>query len=86
VLALVASGFHICWPRKADLRAFDPAGMARLETAMDDAVLRESGVARAEAMAYRDARGRAMTAEDWAAIETQLLLACQLLKAAVQGA
>lgn len=50
----------------------------------DDAVLRESGVARAEAMAYRDARGRGMTAEDWAAIETQLLRACQLLKAAAR--
>lgn len=23
-----------CWPRKADLRAFNPAGMARIETAM----------------------------------------------------
>src|SRR5215470_4071370 len=23
-----------CWPRQADLRAFDPAGMAQLETAM----------------------------------------------------
>ena len=34
VLAVAAPGFHICWPRTADLRAFDPAGMARLETAM----------------------------------------------------
>src|SRR5262245_14894878 len=24
----------VCWPRRADLRAFDPAGMAQLETAM----------------------------------------------------
>src|SRR3954467_3802922 len=30
---LVAAAFA-CWPRKADLRAFDPAGMAQLETAM----------------------------------------------------
>ena len=29
-----AAGIYLCWPRKADLRAFDPAGMARLETAM----------------------------------------------------
>jgi hypothetical protein len=202
-LAIGAAGIYACWPRKPDLRAFDPAGMAQLETAMwrdyyekhypklffhlyqvsrtqfgfapldslrialsaaqaaktfqptrsrreadaalpylvtyyrlllpaapaafdvmaaasleldwwqarreavgpqgygitvaevaaltygrdkDDPVLRESGVARAEAMAYRDARGRGMTAEDWAAIETQLLRAYQLLKAAVQGA
>jgi hypothetical protein len=200
VLALAALGF--CWPRKADLRAFDPAGMARLETAMwrdyyekhyprlfyhlyevsrtqfgfaplasvrialsaaqaaktfqptrsrqeanaalpylgtyyglllpaapvafdvqaaasleldwwqarrekvgpqrygltvaevaaltygknkDDPVLRESGVARAEAMAHRDARGSAMTAEDWSSIEMQLLQAYRLLKAAVGG-
>jgi hypothetical protein len=36
VLALVigATGIYLCWPRKADLRAFDPAAMARLETAM----------------------------------------------------
>jgi hypothetical protein len=50
-----------------------------------DPVLRESGIARAEAMAYRDARGRAMTLEDWSAIEARLLRAYQLLKAAVQG-
>jgi hypothetical protein len=31
-MALLAA--FACWPRKADLRAFDPAGMARLETAM----------------------------------------------------
>jgi hypothetical protein len=36
VLALVigATGIYLCWPRNADLRAFDPAAMARLETAM----------------------------------------------------
>ena len=36
VLALIcgAIGTYAGWPRKADLRAFDPAGMARLETAM----------------------------------------------------
>src|SRR6266702_1414251 len=32
---LVAAGVaYACWPRQADLRAFDPAEMARLETAM----------------------------------------------------
>jgi hypothetical protein len=201
-LAIGAAGIYACWPRTADLRAFEPAGMARLETAMwrdyyekhypqlvyhlyevsrtqfgfaplasvrialsaaqaaktfqptrsrreadaalaylvsyyrllrpaapvafdveaaarleldwwqarreavgpqgygitvaevaaltygkpmDDPVLRDSGVARAEAMAYRDARGRAMTADDWSAIEAQLVRAYRLLKAAVQG-
>ena len=39
VLAIVLAAILLlaafaCWPRKADLRAFDPAGMARLETAM----------------------------------------------------
>ena len=33
-LAVAAAGIYLCWPRKADLRAFDPAEMARLETAM----------------------------------------------------
>jgi hypothetical protein len=33
-LAIGAAGIYACWPRSADLRAFDPAGMARLETAM----------------------------------------------------
>jgi hypothetical protein len=34
VLAVGAAGIYLCWSRKADLRAFDPAEMARLETAM----------------------------------------------------
>src|SRR5450631_1210479 len=33
-LAIGAAGIYACWPRNADLRAFDPAGRARLETAM----------------------------------------------------
>jgi hypothetical protein len=48
-------------------------------------VLRESGVASAEAMAYRDAHGRAMTTQDWSAIEAQLLRAYRMFKTAVQG-
>jgi len=28
-LTIAAAGLYACWPRKADLRAFDPAGMAR---------------------------------------------------------
>ena len=34
LLALVFGAAFIAWPRRADLRAFDSAGMARLETAM----------------------------------------------------
>jgi hypothetical protein len=199
-LAIGAAGIYLCWPRKADLRAFDPAEMARLETAMwrdyyekhyprlfyhlyglsrtqfgfsplnsfrialsaaqaaktfqptrsraeadaalpplvtyyrllqpaapaafdaneaarleldwwqarrekvgprdygrtvaevaaltygkskDDSAILESGIARAEAMAYRDARSKSMTGADWSEIETQLLRAYRLLKASV---
>ncbi|MEH2589587.1 hypothetical protein [Bradyrhizobium sp. AZCC 1721] len=33
-LILVAIGAYVSWPRKADLRAFDPPEIARLETVM----------------------------------------------------
>jgi len=202
-LAMAAAGAYACWPRAADLRGFDPAGMARLETAMwrdyydkhyptlfyhlyevsrtefgfapldslrialsaaqaakafqptrsreaadaalpqllsyyrllasatpggfdvetaarleldwwqarreaiaprdygvtvarvaaitygkraDDPAMVKSGIGRAQAMAYRDARGQAMAAQDWSEIERQLLRAYQELKAAVAGA
>ena len=49
----------------------------------DDPALRQSGIERAEAMAFRDARGRVMGEQDWTAIETRLLHAYRLLKAAV---
>ena len=42
-------------------------------------------MASAEAMAYRDAHGRAMTTQDWSAIEAQLLRAYRMFKTAVQG-
>jgi hypothetical protein len=51
----------------------------------DEPVLRQSGIERAEAMAYRDARGRAMTDENWSDIERRLLGAYELLKASVAG-
>ena len=44
-----------------------------------------SGVTRAEAMAYRDARREAMTGGDWVEIERQLLRAYQLLRSSVGG-
>ena len=34
LLAVLPIAAFACWPRRADLRAFDSAGMARLETAM----------------------------------------------------
>jgi hypothetical protein len=41
-----------------------------------------SGIGRAEAMAYRDARGQAMSDHDWSEIERRLRRAYQSLKAA----
>jgi len=32
--AMAVTGAYACWPRTADLRGFDPAALARLETAM----------------------------------------------------
>jgi hypothetical protein len=48
--------------------------------AQDEPALRAFGIGRAEAMAYRDARGQAITEEDWSRIETQLRDAYHLLK------
>jgi hypothetical protein len=50
----------------------------------DDPVLVASGVARAQAMAYRDARGSAITEADWSNIEMQLNSAYALLKSQVE--
>jgi hypothetical protein len=49
----------------------------------DDPKIVASGIARAEAMAYRDARREAMAERDWTEIESQLLGAYQLLKASI---
>jgi hypothetical protein len=49
----------------------------------DDPSLLISGIGRAEAMAYRDARGQAMTDPDWSEIECRLRRAYRSLKAAV---
>jgi hypothetical protein len=49
----------------------------------DDSTLVEMGIARAQAMAYRDARGDAITDDDWENIEAQLLRAYQLLKTGI---
>ena len=52
----------------------------------DDPSLLISGIGRAEAMAYRDARGQAMTDPDWSEIECRLRRAYRSLKAAVAAA
>ena len=52
---------------------------------VDDPSLLLSGIGRAEAMAYRDARGQAMTDPDWSEIECRLRRAYRSLQAAVAG-
>ena len=52
----------------------------------DDPSLLISGIGRAEAMTYRDARGQAMTDADWSEIECRLRRAYRSLKAAVAAA
>jgi hypothetical protein len=51
----------------------------------DDPSLLLSGFGRAEAMAYRDARGQAMTDPDWSEIERRLRRAYRSPKVAVAG-
>lgn len=49
----------------------------------DDPAIRQFGIARAEAMALRDARGEGIAEADWAAIEARLGEAYRSLKASV---
>jgi hypothetical protein len=49
----------------------------------DEPALRAFGIGRAEAMAYRDARGQVIAEKDWSAIETQLRGAYRLLKTGI---
>jgi hypothetical protein len=51
----------------------------------DNADIRAFGIGRAEAMAFRDARGQGMQDADWAVIETQLRRAYRQLKAGIGG-
>jgi hypothetical protein len=51
--------------------------------AADDSGIRQFGIARAEAMAFRDARGEAITDADWMRIENQLGEAYRTLKASI---
>ena len=63
------------------------AGVAALTygKSPDEPAMAASGVARAEAMAYRDARREAITERDWGEIEARLLRAYQLLKTGIAG-
>jgi hypothetical protein len=54
-------------------------------TPANDPSLLTAGIGRAEAMAYRDAIGEAMTDLDWSEIECRLRRAYSSLKAAVAG-
>jgi hypothetical protein len=49
----------------------------------DEPAILGSGIARAEAMALRDARGQGISDSDWREIEDRLLEAYRLLKAAI---
>jgi hypothetical protein len=69
---IAAVGIYACWPRQADLRRFDPAEMARLETAM----WRD----------YYEKRWQKMTEQGWMTIESQLRLAYERLRAGIGGA
>lgn len=50
---------------------------------VDDSAIRQFGIARAEAMAFRDARGEGIAEADWATIESQLRTAYRSLKESV---
>ena len=56
------------------------ARVSSLLYGLDSVELREAGVLRAEAMAFRDARNGAIVDADWSAIETRLTAAYEVLK------
>ena len=64
------------------------AMIARISTLLygrDSEKLREAGVLRAEAMAYRDARDGAIVDADWSAIEMRLTETYEILKREVSN-
>ena len=56
------------------------ARVSSLLYGLDSEELREAGVLRADAMAFRDARNGAIVDADWSAIETRLTAAYEILK------
>ena len=67
-------------PREYGRTVAEVAALTYGKSRGDPAML-ESGIVRAEAMAYRDARYKSMTEGNWSEIETRLLRAYRLLKA-----
>jgi hypothetical protein len=59
------------------------AHVSTLLYGIDNEDLRKSGVLRAQAMEYRDARSAKMTEADWSAIDEQLRVSYGLLKSAL---
>jgi hypothetical protein len=51
----------------------------------DSEKLREAGILRAEAMAFRDARGEAITDTEWSTIESILTKSYKILKREVSN-
>jgi hypothetical protein len=71
-------------PRDYGLTVADVAAATYGKSA-GNADIRAFGIGRAEAMAYRDARGEGMQDADWVTIEGQLRVAYQRLKAGIGG-
>lgn len=60
------------------------AATSSLVYGVDNPSIVEAGILRAEAMAYRDARGNNMTAEDWGKVRSQLSAAYSKLKQGIE--
>ena len=71
-------------PRDYGLTVADVAAASCGKSA-GNADIRAFGIGRAEAMAYRDARGEGMQDADWVKIEGQLRVAYQRLKVGIGG-
>lgn len=68
---------------KPELYGLTIARVSSLLYGKDDEAIRNSGLMRANAMAYRDARDKQMTDADWDSIAEQLTRSYSLLKASV---
>jgi len=68
---------------KPEIYGLTIARVSSLLYGKDDDNVRQSGLIRANAMAYRDARDQQMTDADWDSIAEQLSRSYRLLKASV---
>lgn len=66
--------------RSADTYGPTVAKVSALIYGVDNARVREAGVLKAKAMDYRDARGQAMTEQDWALVTEQIRASYRALK------